>query len=314
MFNKILVPLDGSTLAENALKPGLALAERTGAEVMLLRVPVYREIPAAAAAAFDFLRPEQSREEIYNRAERYLKSVRQVRVGSAVPLRLQVVDGDPAGTIVDLAADAAVDLIVMSTHGRTGLGRWLLGSVTEKVLRSAPCPLMIVQEAVIPTKILIALDGSEMAEHALAPALAVARAFAGQVTLLRVLEPLDMDDVPLVDLPRETGRQLEAEVQTLAHREAESYLEDVVARYPQAGATIDAAVVSGLAPEAILDFAAQAAVDLIAMCTHGQSAQARWAYGSVTEKVVHSTRCATLVVRVAIDQTRAGARAARHET
>ena len=296
MFKKIMIPLDGSALAENALEPGLALAERSGADVVLLRVPVYWEVPAAAAT-YEFLRPEQTRERIYERAERYLRSIRQVKHDLSIPLQLQVAEGDVAGTIVDTAAASGIDLIVMSTHGRTGLRRWLLGSVTEKVLRSAPCPVLAVRSNAIPVHVLIPLDGSEAAERVLEPALAIARSGASRVTLLRVLEPPE-HEIAVPGMSSEAAYWLRDELQSISCQEAESYLQHVVATYQQANEEIEAAVVTGAIPEAILDFAERGDVDLIAMSTHGQSAQARWAYGSVTERVVHGATCAVLVAPV----------------
>jgi nucleotide-binding universal stress UspA family protein len=302
MFKKILIPLDGSSQAENALRPGLWLAQQSGAEVILLRAPVYKEAPSKAAAVFDFLRPELTREETRLQAERYLKSVRQMQMGGDTPLRLLVQGADAAAAIVDVAAAEGVDLIVMSTHGRTGLRRWLLGSVTEKVVRAADRPLLVVRSAAIPTKIVITLDGSPLAERALAPALALARCWQTAVTLLRVIEPADDAELPTPGLPPDKATAVREKVLALARQEAQEYLRDAAAAQqpPQATEALETAAAPGLIAETILDYAQQNGIDLIALSSHGQHPEARWAYGSVAEKLIHGSDGAVLIIPAAL--------------
>jgi nucleotide-binding universal stress UspA family protein len=298
MFKKILIPLDGSPQAEQALRPGIWLAKQSGAEVILLRAPVYKEAPSAAAAVFDFLRPELTREETHLQAERYLKSVRQMQMGSDTPLRLLVRGADAAATIVDVAAEEEVDLIVMSTHGRTGLKRWLLGSVTEKVVRAADRALLVVRSADIPTKIVITLDGSPLAERALAPGLALARYWQTAVTLLRVIEPADETELPMPGLPPDEATAARAKALDLARQEAQEYLRGMaVAQQPeQVVEAVETAVAPGLISETILDYAQENGIDLIALSSHGQHPEARWAYGSVAEKLIHGSDGAVLII------------------
>lgn len=298
MFKKILIPLDGSSQAEQALRPGISLAKQSGAEVILLRVPVYKEAPSAAAAVFDFLRPERTREETRLQAERYLKSVQQMQMGSDTPLRLLVRGADAAATIVDVAAEEGVDLIVMSTHGRTGLKRWLLGSVTEKVVRAADRTLLVVRSADIPRKIAITLDGSPLAERALAPGLALARYWQTPVTLLHVIEPADETELPMPGLPLDEATAARAKALDLARQEAQEYLRGVaVAQQPQqVTEALETAVASGLISETILDYAQENEIDLIALSSHGQHPEARWAYGSVAEKLIHGSDGAVLII------------------
>jgi len=296
MFKKILIPLDGSAQAENALGPGLSLAAAVGAEVILLRVPVHKEAPSMAAAVFDFLRPELTREEVRLQAERYLKSVRQMQMGVDVPLKLLVQGENAASTIVDVAAAEEADLIVISTHGRTGLKRWFLGSVTEKVVRTADRPLLVVRSAAIPRKTMITLDGSATAEQALQPGLALAHYWQTAVTLLRVVEPLDDSDLPTPDLPPQEAAAVRDQLLALAQQEAEAYLQAVVAQQQQANGILETAVVPGIIAEAILDYAKNNSVGLIALTSHGHHPEARWAYGSVAEKVIHGSTGTVLII------------------
>src|SRR5690554_1203252 len=122
MFRKILVPLDGSELAERALRPAVEVAAASGAELVLLSVAVLEERVVAGADGYGLLWPDQSQERYRNELESYLNSIMQEKIALAVDdVRPLVLEGDAAATIVDTALVEDVDLIVMSTHGRSGL-------------------------------------------------------------------------------------------------------------------------------------------------------------------------------------------------
>ena len=127
MYDKILVPIDGSTLAEGVLPYVRALARAMGVPVELLRVNNLTQLPLHAP-------PLEGGE--------YLKKVAASFAGiTDVVYRVEL--GDPAGTIIDLAAAQPSSLIAMATHGYSGARRWLLGSVAEKVIGYAPCPVLV---------------------------------------------------------------------------------------------------------------------------------------------------------------------------
>jgi nucleotide-binding universal stress UspA family protein len=143
MFKRILVPLDGSQFAEGALTHAQMLAECGGGEIELLRVAVhpssyvYVSDPAALADLYDSDRAH---------CEDYLnKTAQRVRDASHVNVTTAVLEGIVADAVLDYAEDTAADLIVMSTHGRSGMERWLLGSVAEKVVRGAKMPVLLVR-------------------------------------------------------------------------------------------------------------------------------------------------------------------------
>jgi nucleotide-binding universal stress UspA family protein len=143
MFKRILITLDGSELAERALKPAFALAEKFGAEVLLLRVPLTQQfisMPSGSGA----LLPEEYVERDRQETEDYLRAVKTQWLGSAPKIRVESLSGEPAAVILDVAETEAADLIVMSTHGRSGLSRLLYGSVAESVLRGARSPVLLV--------------------------------------------------------------------------------------------------------------------------------------------------------------------------
>jgi nucleotide-binding universal stress UspA family protein len=296
MFNKILVPLDGSTLAEQALNPALGLAQWSGGEVILMRVPMYSSSNIPISPAYEYPWPQDVHTPIQGESAKYLKNLRQSLAGERVPIRSLVVNGDRAGAIVDTAKMEKADLIVMSTHGRTGLSRWVLGSVTSRVLSNAPCPVLVIHKPTPIAHILITLDGSILAENALAPGLVLARAFSSKVTLLRVIPDPDSGFDPFV-MPENIALQTDLLRNEASLQHAENYLQDLIAIHQTKDIEINGTVTSGLIASTILDFADENEVDLIAMTTHGRTGLGRWIFGSVTEKVLYKTSCAMLIIR-----------------
>ena len=217
---------------------------------------------------------------------------------SGLALRTKVKDGDAAGVIIDTAVAENVDLIVMSTHGRSGLSRWVLGSVTEKVLRQAPCPVLVIRDTKPFSHVLITVDGSPLSEYALAPGFEVARRLGSSVTLFSVEQAEELDPRFIAELER-TEKGLGQLASDDFYRRTETYLENLADRYePQLDQEIQTAPRS-TAPvaQSILDFIEANDIDLVVMSTHGRSGLKRWVYGSVTEKVLHGAHCAKLVVR-----------------
>lgn len=147
MFSHVLVSLDYSALSEKALPYALELLPPDGTLTLLIAIedvhnfPVY---PNESAPIIEPLNREESQEQLYQRAKLYLE-----RVSGDLPkphpnVEHMVLIGPPADVIVDFAENSHVDTIVMCTHGRTGLSRWLIGSVTQKVMNATPCPVLVV--------------------------------------------------------------------------------------------------------------------------------------------------------------------------
>lgn len=298
MFKKILVPLDGSGLAERALEPAMALAhQQTESEVILLTVPVYKDIFISSSAGFDLLLPDQSLDQFRQDAEAYLDEVGSVWKHSDTKLKTMIVDGDIASVIVDTAEEEAVDLIVMTTHGYSGFSRWLLGSVTERVLRGAPCPVLVIREKRPLTNIMITLDGSSLAEKALEPGMEIAHLLGGNVTLLQVDYGAELGslEISMLDLA-EAGLSRHVQQQA-ADDHLENYMNRAAERYREEGLSIETVIMEGTPARSIVDFAEAQEIDLIVMTTHGRTGLKRWVYGSVTEKVMRSTNAAMLIIR-----------------
>ena len=298
MFERILVPLDGSRLAERALEPAARLATFPHHEVFLLRVPEARSMfEPASSGLFDFglLWPQQALERNSHEARQYLQSIcRQVHDPS-LRLRILLSEGDPASVIVDTAAQENIDLIVMSSHGYSGIARWVMGSVAERVVRAARCPVLTLRSEKPIRNILITLDGSELSERALGPGVEVAARLGCPVTLFRSVTDPAMDE--------RMARQLELLEPGLGdrllqhpYRTVESYLDRLARDYRRAGSDLKTVVASGSPASSILDHAAGYGVDLIVMATHGRSGVNRWMHGSVTEKILRASGCSMLIV------------------
>ena len=303
MFKKILVPLDGSDLAERALEPALTIAgQQEDNEVILLSVPVYKDILVPSAAGFDLMLPDQSLEHFQEDVETYLNDVKKVWSRPGLQLRTMVEAGDVASVIIDTAAEQKVDLIMMTTHGYSGFSRWLLGSVTERVLRSAPCPVLAMRQKRPLKNILITLDGSLLAETALEPGMAMARLLEGRTTLLQVDQDANLGAIELSMLELAEAGLSHHIQQEAGDDHLVSYLNRVAEPYRQEGLSVETVVMEGTPARSILDFAEAEEIDLIVMSTHGRTGLGRWVYGSVTEKVLRSTEAAMLIIRSSEDQ------------
>lgn len=320
MFKKLLVPLDGSPLAERALKPALSLARQPGVELLLLRV-AYAEafvipelgVPGARGLAW----PGQALAHAAREARDYLTGV---QMAYAAPERLiwskvitdETQSPDIAAHILQTARDDHSDLIVISSHGRSGIQRWMYGSVAERVLSAAPCPVLALRGAASPKRVLIPLDRSPLSEQALQAGLDVAHSLGCDVTLLHTIGEAVPSSVPpqhppyhfyarqvRVDIPYKSGQPLEPKQRLLdqLHDEAAAYLRQLALQQRHAGLTVHTAVEFGPPAETILEYADTHDIDLIAMATHGYTGLRRWVYGSVTSKVMRRGKHSLLIVR-----------------
>ncbi len=297
MFKKILVPLDGSLTAESALEAAMQLGRAFQAEILLVRSIqlAYAGMPMTAGA--DWVWPqyevEDSRREVYD----YLEMIRRAHDCPDCHVRSVALEGDPASCIVDTAQEEDVDLIVMTTHGQTGIRRAVFGSVTERVLHSVDCPVIVTRSKEPIRRILITLDGSLLAEQAIPPALELARAVNARIILLRVNEIVPVNPVEVAitwdwDIPEPEQKLLNER-----RRSAESYLKEVVTRFDLSDCEVETIVLDGTPVDRIQEFARLYGIDLIAMSTHGHTGLRRWLYGSVSSKVMRGSHCSMLIVR-----------------
>lgn len=298
MYDKLLIPLDGSRAAEAALS-FVDMLQR-GARVPIEIVSAIdvsgmtTRIAAEKARFLDDLmaNAEHASEEYLRRIAARLKSF---------DVSFTVERGKAADVIIERAAATAQTLIAMATHGRSGVNRWLLGSVAEKVLRGTRTPLFLVRsgdeegadrEATL-SSIIVPLDGSTLAASALPAAAELAKRLELGVILFSAFElPAKAyygreDFLPNYD-------ELKNQVKT----ETQAYLDERAAELRAQGiARVTAIVTEGLAADEILRCAGQHAHSLLAMCTHGRSGLQRWVLGSVTETVIRHSSEPVLVLR-----------------
>lgn len=294
MFNRVIVPLDGSPLAEAALPTAVQLAR----EIILLRVPLHQDVLVTAAGGADMpLLLASVADEQIAEAEEYLHEMAQRWAWPNVFIRTHVEMGVPAQIVTATATAEKADLIVMSTHGRTGLTRWFMGSVTEQVLHHAPCPVLAVRRNQPLANILLLLDGSALSERAITAAADIARITEGQLTLLRVQPPVNSieEEELALHMRLEYGMEKSAEEALLVC--VEEYLDTV--GHSETFANLPLQIVSriGEPAEEILNYSRENHTDLIVMSTHGRTGLAKWVYGSVAEQVLRGTDTAVLIVR-----------------
>ncbi len=300
MASQILVPLDGSPLAETVLPHAVVLAHATGSSLVLMQVVA---LPVLMEPMMGAVPPPTITDEVWEAENAAARKYLAATAGAleAPDLKVQTIhfQGDAATAIVAWAAqDPPHRRIAMATHGRHGLSRWVFGSVAEKVLHAAPTPLLLVRAradapARIPAHpyqtILVPLDGSALAELALAQAMPLARASHATLWLLAVEPTLDAAGV--------TELSWTAEDQAAMHAQRANYLAQVARRVETADVPVRTHIFAGEPAPEILRMADQVEADLIVMSTHGRGGLQRLWLGSVALKVVQAARHPVLVVR-----------------
>lgn len=300
MLTQILIPLDGSKTAEEVLPYARFMADALKLPVELLAIVdvavMASHLSSEAARPVEAIIAENER-----RGRSYLEKIAALFSGVSVSIRIG--RGKPAETIIETAAADAGTLITMATHGRTGIKRWLLGSVAEKVLRGTTNGLLLVRasgeghsikEAVVKS-ITVPLDGSQLAESVLPITAAIAQAQRLGVTLFRAYE-----------LPASAYYGSEdylpnyEDLKNNLRKEIEAYLGQKIQELKSRGAEeASFFVTEGAGPDEIISYARKRPDTLIVMCTHGRSGVKRWVLGSVTEKVVRHSGDPVLVLRAA---------------
>lgn len=297
-FRRIVVPLDGSELGESALEPALAIAHQQDAELILMRAPQVESMAVPIAeplGGVGLYWPESFVKATHEECLDYLQRLADQHRGQGVPLRTEVVEGRPDEAILKLAEAAGADLIIMSTHGYSGLTRWVMGSVAENVLRGSQIPVFVIRGQGPLRKMLVPLDGSPLAEKSLEPTFQLARALGANVTLFQAVPAPGLDPRQLKELEAvEMGLGEASQAAPLA--EAQAYLNQIASRFESTGVHTKLGLGPMPAAEQIVDYADRHGIQVIAMATHGRSGWRRWIYGSVTEKVLHRGCCSMLVV------------------
>lgn len=286
MYKKILVPLDGSELAQQILPYVRSFAQAAQSTVELLRVNDLDSMTPYAP-------PFQGAEYLGEVAKKYFSP--ETKVEQTVEL------GAPAMVILDRAGGDPTCLIAMATHGMSGMRRWLMGSVAAKVAQAAMSPLLLIRpgdrDAIPPVvlkTIFVPLDGSALAEKALPHVIALGKNMKSEVHLVRVYAPPPsayvVADGMMGQGPGVFRESIEAE--------AAKYLDGKIEQLRAAGLEkLVATPFEGDAAAEIIDIARKTPNSLIAMSTHGRSGFARWVLGSVAEKVIQHSQDPVLLIR-----------------
>lgn len=319
MFRHILVPLDGSSLAEQALPLAAHLAKESGGIVSLLHITnLSFEYGPYLAQPFAYVEDVVERD--IADAQLYLDQVARSEVLKDIRIHKEAMSGEIAQSILDFAHTRTTDIIVMCSHGRTGIQRWALGSIAQKVARYSTKPVLIVKNnhsplpttnepASHPIGVLVALDGSPLAETVLLPAAHLSASLnapaKGTLHLLRVVE--------LAQAMRDEATATINEMNERAITEARAYLQNVEQRLRGGDLAlfhlnVTSSIATGYDTADILvreaeqgecgeDGIEHEGCNIIALATHGRGGLQRWVMGSVTERVLSSTQLPMLIVR-----------------
>ncbi len=296
MVRRVLVPLDGSAFAEQALPFATSIARRAGASLHVVRVHVP---PAPLYCNSEFV-PELPVDTAVREGEiAYLDGILK-QLSETVPgsVSRNIVDGLVGDALYDHAVATGADLVVMATHGRGPVSRFWLGSVADMLVRRLPMPILLIRpdentphsaNDVSMRRILITLDGSEAAEQILGPATELGSLTNAEYLLLRVVESdaIAARQFPVLQVDHIT-------------REAQTYLDAVADRLLARSLRVETRVMINRSPAtAILDAAQAWGADLIALETHGRGGIARLGLGSVADKIVRGGLTPLLLHRMA---------------
>ncbi|HSB65165.1 MAG TPA: universal stress protein [Anaerolineales bacterium] len=314
MFTRILVPLDGSALAEGAIPHAELFARIFGSDIILLQVldpTSYQEMPNAVDPLRWQLRKAEAEAYMQGIAHRIQKNIVDIPPKGEDTIRRRVEyiirEGKAAENIVDFAHTENIDLLVICTHGSSGLSRWNISSVTQKVINLIYLPVLIVRAFTLPIsdesilryrRILIPIDCSRRAECSLTAGIELARGESpsdsitgaaiekSTLFLAAVIRP---PELPIPEpFPIEIS-QLTEKLLRLTHQAVDRYLYEMKERLPVNCETC--VVESTSVPSAIQQLVEQEDIDILILCAHGYSGNAAWPYGTVTRNYIeHGTK------------------------
>jgi nucleotide-binding universal stress UspA family protein len=296
MFQRILVCLDGSELAEQILPYAKGQASRFSSEVHLLNVLEKADKEHEGKGSEKLGAPV------------YLENTAALLRKDGIDVHCATTEGTVGQAILTYADQHSIELVAMATHGRSGLGRVVFGSVADFVLRESGLPILIIRpreittqtptEAQVFKRILTCLDGSKLAEQIMTYATEETLGFGGKLVLLRVVpEPVVFSPgIPgTAPTPIQTDAMFEDARREL--NKARDYLEEVATPLRERGLHVETVTMLGRAGEAILSYANTNGIDLITIATHGHSGLGRAVFGSVADFVLRESALPVLVIK-----------------
>jgi nucleotide-binding universal stress UspA family protein len=302
MFDPILVPLDGSQLAECVLPHSIAIAGPFDAELTLLRM-LEKNQAGNSAQLFDLLNWQINK----TRATVYLERTRVRLAEARIRARAEVLEGLVAEGITEYAQNQGMKLIILSSHGHTGLSKWGISSTAQKIILSAPSSVLIIRAyqhdiqtgvlASIPVyqRILVPLDGSQRAENVLPIVTQLAHFHKSQIHLVHVVQTPEMArQMP----PLQEDIDLSNRVVTRNQEEAGRYLEQMKARSILEGIPVESHLLtSDNAAVALHQLAEQEHIDMVALSAHGYSGNQQWPYGGMVNNFILYGKVPLLIVQ-----------------
>lgn len=310
MFKNIMLPVDGSHFSELALPLAVHLAKGSHARLHIVRVHVMA-VPTAEIVI------TENYDELVRDWERDALSAARARaVDAGVIATTELLDGPIVEGLQRYVAATDIDLVVMTTHGRSGIRRAVLGSVAEQCVRKTEVPILMIhprseQDDVTTSlkdlqRILVPLDGTEESEAVLPHVIRLAELSGAEIVLTRVATaPFDIAVTIGVEALKDYVRRL--------RNQAETYLMAVQRTLPAGLRVRCVADSSERAAQGIINIAATERADLIAMATHGRSGWTRVAVGSVAETVLHKSATPVLLIKGVTARTSADPRSERNE-
>ncbi|HEX6199890.1 MAG TPA: universal stress protein [Thermoanaerobaculia bacterium] len=312
MIRRVLVPLDGSRMAEAALGHAAAIVTALGAGLVLLRVVEGRAAltdPAAASVDWRLRRVE---------AEAYLRQVAARLSEEGVEAATEVVEGKAADEIVQFVRGRAVDLVVLAAHGRGAAREFPFGGTVHKVLASAPASVMVIRPPsegapstarVVYRRILVPVDGSPASEWALCLAASVARGHGAELLILQVVPDPELTCERLPRSAEET--ELLGRLQELQRERGLRYLREMEAKLAQEDLPVRCRVVGAAQiAEGVQEVAVEEGADLVALSAHG-TAEAAFPYGKVAQRLLARSPVPVLVFQDLPAAVRGGLPAAK---
>lgn len=294
MYKKMLVPLDGSELSEVLIDYAAKVASITGLETVLFNaIPPEEKSVLPMHQAYVDMAAEKV---IDNAQEKTVKAWGEVRVGS------------PSETIKKYAKKAGIDFILMATHGRSGFSRIVMGSVADALLRESKIPIWLIRAGIPEKKVkdsspqgkmLVLLDGSKRSESSLPHVQSLAECFGAEMTEVKLLSICNFPDISSdhpSDMPMSWSKHAAAD-KARSKLDTEKYLKSVASNLSDTGLTVKWEVLTGDPAAEIVGHAGQNNYSLIVMATHLRSGFSKWAFGSVTEKVLMGVTTPIFLVR-----------------
>jgi nucleotide-binding universal stress UspA family protein len=302
MFDTILVPLDGSQLAECVLPHVVAIARSFNSEITLLRL-LEKKQAGTSAQLFDLLNWQINK----TKAALYLEKTKAQFQELSLRAQTTVLEGLEAEGITEYARTQGMQLIILSSHGRNGLTQWGISNVTQKVILSSQTSLLIVRahqqdiqanelsEKALYQRILVPLDGSQRAENVLPIITQLAQFHKSQIHLVQVVQTPEMArQMP----PAREDIDLSNQIVARNREEAERYLEQVKSRSVLEGIAVQTHLItSDNAAVALHQLAEQERIDMVALSAHGYSGNRQWPYGSMVNNFIMYGKVSLLIVQ-----------------